>query len=998
MAEEVASLKATIGVDLGNANRSLTTFAKNMEKAGESARKNSADIEGALAKAGERAQALPSKVAPATQSVRAMAMEADRLARSEINLAKTEGRWAQALDLSEKRLDAATYGTAQYNARLAEHIKLVNQAKAFTPSAPIAPAASGLPAASSVGGIDAALGSFIGKVGAATVAYKAFDMVLSSAQAGRQTIAMIDQQRLALGSLMGSQERGNQILKDAIAFGQKYGFTMRDSARAAGDAADIFRSTNQTTEKTLEVLGRLASRNTSESMSGAVYALRELQSGDITSIRERFNIGREAAHKMKDEIIAGGDAVVVLDRELARMGISTAVLENRMKGPNGQLVKMEMAGERTSIVLGKIANTVFDPLIDDLDLAAKGFEILTSEVGGFFAALDGTGAAALHNDILAGAVNFRDYTNQVSAANEQMPFYAQGIERLTPAQFAFAQAMLRTGATGEQVTATLNTLNPTMRALNDIYNETGVAGAAAQGAIAAMEPELLRIASASPQAASAIASWIEQVNHGVISAGELGQRLQWLSTLKKEFAAAAEIVTGALGGFIQKTAETPPILSAAAAALIEHQSALEINAMAAAQSAVQAEEVKLAQERLEAQTRLAAQALFDNGNAGMTAAMQLAASSSNVDLLTAAQYRLAWQTAIANGEMIRQINLAGQSTGVQLAGAVKEVRETSVFNPKFAEKYKKVKDLQSQLQQEAARQSGALADAEANLAKSRADNAGKIRILQAEQAKLDRTTTAGQTEYLRLQKEIEDLERSSAKQGAKAGASAAKAYAKDLKDAAREAEELERAQYALMTNEQKLAHLRDKLSASNNETERLELTKKIQDTEEAITKEREKQVQAAIDYKKALIDDSRKREKEQTRSEQARRVLENANSSEAQKREARRVLQEIPLDQADRALDIYKNAKDAGGASLALPGTPGGALPRAGMPSLPAGATTPGAAAGLSGGNTAFAPQIQVFLDGKEVSNLVTVTVTANVLGGILEGRQSALAGGIRRS
>lgn len=260
---------------------------------------------------------------------------------------------------------------------------------------------------------ESAIKGLIGTIGGLAGAYVSLGAVAQFAFEGLTLGAELEQSKFAIQTLTGSVEKGNAIYDEAIKFGQKYGYTQQEMASAAAQAASIFNKTNQSTEKTLEVLGRLAALNPAEGFEGAVIAFKELASGDITSIAERFNIARGEANAMKDAIAAGADPVKVLDDALAKMNVTSDVLSNRMKGTNGALLDVKLAFEDSKLAVGEFMTAIGAP--EMLENFARGLKYVSDGLRNFTLQLAKAGGQGEFN-VQTGITDATNYQEYVAAA------------------------------------------------------------------------------------------------------------------------------------------------------------------------------------------------------------------------------------------------------------------------------------------------------------------------------------------------------------------------------------------------------------------------------------------------------------------------------------------------------------------------------------------------------------------------------------------------------
>lgn len=210
--------------------------------------------------------------------------------------------------------------------------------------------------------------------------------------------------------------------------------------------------------------------------------------------------------------------------------------------------------------------------------------------------------------------------------------------------------------------------------------------------------------------------------------------------------------------------------------------------------------------------------------------------------------------------------------------------------------------------------------------------------------------------------------------------------------------ELTLAQRALRSEQEAAAkaNARNTKSAITDAQKRLDLTERTTDA-------LRKQAEAAIDARLAGVEDRRKRREEEKRVNQARRVLNNPNASAEQRAAALDVLEEVPLLQAKRQMDIEEKQLTAGAAlknGKLYQSIAGGATPLPGSSVLPSGASALGAIPGPIAApmSNALAPilnlSIAVFLDGNEIARQVEVRANDGVIVKLQEGLSKALSAG----
>lgn len=275
-----------------------------------------------------------------------------------------------------------------------------------------------------------------------------------------------------------------------------------------------------------------------------------------------------------------------------------------------------------------------------------------------------------------------------------------------------------------------------------------------------------------------------------------------------------------------------------------------------------------------------------------------------------------------------------------------------------------------------------LAAAQAAQIQSTGTATQKLAALRAELALLPKGTDL----YVKKQTEVIAAEQAVAQERQQNAAKAQTAAER----AQRSAEEIRKARFDLLSTEQQIADLKQRVASGRlSEVDRLDATKQIRDLEEKITDEREKQTKSAIDARLAALDDRKQQRIELREAAAARRILASGTTSGEQKASAADVLQRIALEQQKRALEIAEKTRDAGGVvpgvSAALP--PGGQRVGPAVAALPGGG---GAAVALvplpsaTGGDMIqrmidalgqIGIGVAVYVDGKEIASRAVITL-----------------------
>ncbi|HEY1015722.1 MAG TPA: hypothetical protein VGE07_23640 [Herpetosiphonaceae bacterium] len=548
---EVAHLVAVVEADVAAAQRDLKATDQTFKQMGEAAERSAAQVEQATGKLSFQQRELGILKQELTDLRKNYDESSTAVQRKMLQIEKLESSIASAATKTNELAKAEDQATKATNELSAAEAK----------------ASAGLNKFGGQAGVS--IKNLAMELGAAALAMKTFDTIQQAAIDGYKLSAELDQNHRALNTFMQSVERGNAVYKEAIQFGEKYGYTQKVMAESAKEAAPLFKQTHESVSKTLEVLGRLASLNTKEGFSGATLATKELSSGDTTSIVERFNLSRQAMNALKEEIASGGDVIALLDAEMNKMGVTSEVLANRLEGPNEGLVRMEMAEEKAQLALGNFLINVVDApalltgLADGLEKAAIGFESLQKN----------SEAVTINQMVLEAGGTYEDYaraadtaamsnagwTASATAAITQLgPLSAaliplghatgllgQETTKLSEAQWNAMNAMLAQGVSMSDATARAQELATVEEALSGAFERTGSGAALSAQSRAELTARSMELAAQTPGLREEIEGLATEFESGIMTADDYAASLEYLANAHVINEAEANKLNGA---------------------------------------------------------------------------------------------------------------------------------------------------------------------------------------------------------------------------------------------------------------------------------------------------------------------------------------------------------------------------------------------------------------------------------------------------------------------
>jgi hypothetical protein len=163
-------------------------------------------------------------------------------------------------------------------------------------------------------------------------------------------------------ALLNSSERAQAVLTEIRDLSEEYKLHFLEAANGAKGFLAVVNSSNLSMRDLVLTSQRLRLLNQAEGAEGASFALRELLSGDIVSIVERFNISRSAVNEIKAQ--ANGDQALILqglNEYLDRIGVTEdALREIGQSGAN--------AFARLRSSLTEAASTAFTPFLENVVL------------------------------------------------------------------------------------------------------------------------------------------------------------------------------------------------------------------------------------------------------------------------------------------------------------------------------------------------------------------------------------------------------------------------------------------------------------------------------------------------------------------------------------------------------------------------------------------------------------------------------------------------------
>lgn len=216
-----------------------------------------------------------------------------------------------------------------------------------------------------------AIGQFksglLGIVGPAAIAGVALGALASAGERVRSAFlfkAQLDATNAAITAQLRPLRDSATVFGEAQQFANRYKLTQSELTDALSTSIGVMRISNAGTQDILTTFGRLQTLAPDKSIGEAARAVRELASGDTTSIKELFNVSARDANRMKQEIQGGADAIKVITAFLDDAQIGMEGLEARASGAAGKIKDLAVQQERFNLALAGQAGGAGEGLLD----------------------------------------------------------------------------------------------------------------------------------------------------------------------------------------------------------------------------------------------------------------------------------------------------------------------------------------------------------------------------------------------------------------------------------------------------------------------------------------------------------------------------------------------------------------------------------------------------------------------------------------------------------
>ena len=222
-------------------------------------------------------------------------------------------------------------------------------------------------------------GQLTSMIGPAALAAGAIGAVFGAISAGRQAGAAaleLRETENALRAVSGSARVYSEALATARQQQLLFGGSLKENIDGLQGLVITARDTGANLQALVDLTQRLEIKSPEQGVGGARIALAEaLSEGNITSLRRRFEIPKEALEGLKDASLSAEDRLKVLSDYLDGIGISSAAVAGRVD-------EQAQAYRRLGVELGDLSTNTGGRLADFFERSATGLSRIIGLING----------------------------------------------------------------------------------------------------------------------------------------------------------------------------------------------------------------------------------------------------------------------------------------------------------------------------------------------------------------------------------------------------------------------------------------------------------------------------------------------------------------------------------------------------------------------------------------------------------------------------------------
>lgn len=549
-------------------------------------------------------------------------------------------------------------------------------------------------------------------------------------------------------ALSGSTEAYQKNLNAAREQQARFGGSLQENIDGLSDFANLAKRTGIDIKDLANTARGLATIDPAQGFRGAAIALKELFSGNVSSLARRFEIPREKLNELVE--LAQTDAPAAFSRlqqVLGEFGVTEELIAANANTTAVQFDKLKGSADDLVASIGQ-------GLASALEGPAK---VLTTQLQTIKAGLDGLKGAGdqklgIEQQLISSATSADEFNAKIRDVNAQLdgttasttglslilgplgPLFVNIVKdglklnELTQTELDFAQASLQAGVSLQAIQTAITTMNPDIEHLNTVFTQFPGTISGSRAELDTFQAVLLRTAASSDAGAITAQAFAQAVLDGSLTTQEgTAQLLAYLQGIQ-------EVTNANLNDRAEFDRHT--------AAVDANTTALVDSATKTLEASIQTNTLKNLQADLASLAGAVSAGHLSNAQAAAILAANYGLASGEAERLLALQSQLAGANAAARG--------FGKGKGVSSGGIAADFGGGA----------------QTQRQRdEIAKDQKALIDSEIALAQAKGNTAHAVDLIRQKQRALNTSTRDGQAEFNRLEAQRISLENKAAKGG-----------------------------------------------------------------------------------------------------------------------------------------------------------------------------------------------------------------------------------------
>jgi hypothetical protein len=375
MTENIGTASGVIELDLTPLRRAVeaaSTPLKSLQMAMERAGKAADSSARQMNRPRRELDSLSKSLQASTRASERALRDFERLDDAQRRAALAAANHSEKVEILDRALRGAQPGTVRYYRLLEQKTRAEQAAARASEQHARAARTSG----QAIGGMRGSVSGLADALGALGVAFGAAEIVRFGIDAARAA-NRLETTEASVRALAGTQQTYNEIVRLAREQQRLYGGSLAENINQLGSLANAARNAGVSIAEINSIAQRLLVLDPSQNYADATIALREALAGDVTSLRERFEISRRATAALTNEALTGAEKLEILNDVLNEQGATLETVGARAETTAQTYRDLGVAWSNATTQLGAAIS-------EGLEGPASGLETILTRMAGQF--------------------------------------------------------------------------------------------------------------------------------------------------------------------------------------------------------------------------------------------------------------------------------------------------------------------------------------------------------------------------------------------------------------------------------------------------------------------------------------------------------------------------------------------------------------------------------------------------------------------------------------